>query len=91
MADRKIPVIYQRFVDDIILLWRGECKTLEEFITRMNYNQKNIILSWEIIEKSVNFLDLVIMVEEAKIRTQTYFKPMDRNSYFTGDSCHRMA
>ena len=81
-------ILYKRFIDDCILIWRGDTESLIQFFNKLNLNQKNIVLTYTIDEKTIQFLDLEITLEAELITTKTYFKPVERNSYIPVDSCH---
>lgn len=80
-------VIYRRFIDCIII-WNGDKSSLIQFFEKLNDNQKNIKLTYEISNTSIHFLYLKIKLVENGITTETYFKPVEINSYIPVDSCH---
>lgn len=55
---------------------------------KLNDNQKNIKLTYEISNTSIHFLDLNIQLTKNGFPTKTFFKPVERNSYIPVDSCH---
>lgn len=79
-------IIYQRYIDDIFMIWKGDKESLILFGQDLEMNEKNIQLSWEINESRINFLDLEIWYKEK--RTKTFLKTVDRNSYLPMDSYH---
>lgn len=81
-------VLYKRFIDDCIVIWKGDEASLIQFFNQLNINQKNIKLEYEISEKIVHFLDLEIQLVNNSISTRTYFKTVERNSYIPVNSCH---
>lgn len=81
-------MLYKRYIDDLIIVWNGSKKSLEEFLLKLDDNDKNIQLVWKIDEKSVDFLDLSINLEEDKVVIKTHLKNVDTNSYLSMDSCH---
>lgn len=81
-------ILYKRFIDDCIVIWKGEETSLIQMFDRLNENQKNIKLAYEISDRVVHFLDLEIQIEKGLISTKTFFKPVERNSYIPTDSCH---
>ena len=81
-------IVYKRFIDDCIVLWKGDDTSLKQFFEKLNKNGKNIKLTYTISDKIIQFLDLEISLEYQKISTKTFFKPVDRNSYIPTDSCH---
>lgn len=81
-------VLYKRFIDDCIFIWKGDELSLRSFFQRLNMNQKNIKLEHQISETKIQFLDLEIELTANIISTKTFFKPVERNSYIPVTSCH---
>lgn len=65
--------LYKRYIDDLIIIWNGSREALENFLNKLNTNEKNIQLVWKIEEKSIDFLDLNISLEGNRIVTKTFF------------------
>lgn len=80
--------LYKRFIDDILIIWKGNKESLEEFLTRLNQNDRNITLTWQIDAKQIQFLDLEISIDNNQLITKTHFKEVARNSYLPITSCH---
>lgn len=53
-------VCYQRYIDDLFLIWEGDLISLQLFMSRLNGNTKNIRLIWNADASSIAFLDLEI-------------------------------
>lgn len=81
-------VLWARYIDDTLLLWKGDCESLDEFMSCLNSNDKGIRLSYEASPTSIHFLDLEITVVDKHLEFKTYFKPTDQNGYIPVDSCH---
>ena len=86
--ERPEIVLWARYIDDILLLWKGDRTSLDTFMTILNDNQVGICLSYEASPLSIHFLDLEIFVENHQLKTRTYFKSTDRNGFIPQDSCH---
>lgn len=80
--------LYKRFIDDILIVWNGDKDSLEQFLIGLNQDDRNITLTWTIDTKQIQFLDLVISIENNQLTTKTYFKEVTRNSYLPITSCH---
>lgn len=80
--------LWARYIDDILLLWKGDEETLHEFMATLNNNERGIVLTYELSSVSIHFLDLEIAIVDRRIVTTTHFKPTDRNGYISTDSCH---
>lgn len=80
-------IFYKRFIDDLMLIWKGDITTFKSFMDEINMNNKNIRLTWTTNYYSINFLDLEIF-KEGRLYTWNYFEPTDRNAYLFLDSCH---
>lgn len=46
-------------------------------------------MSWRIDENIIKILDLEIWLEQDVLKKKTHFKPVNRNSYLSMNSCHR--
>lgn len=78
---------YRRFIDGLLFIWEGSEKSAVEFLGYLN-NMNNIVLDYQIIDKTVNVLDVTFEKTLSKISTTVYFKPTDRNSYLSIRSGH---
>ncbi|XP_023234872.1 uncharacterized protein LOC111634349 [Centruroides sculpturatus] len=80
-------IIYKRYVDDIIVLWR-DSPNITQFVDQMNDNPYGLTLEVEQHSKSsVHFLDLNIDFGGLIIHTFVYRKPSDNPTYILADSC----
>lgn len=80
--------LWDRFIDDILLLWNGSFESLQLFMESLKINDWGIVLNYEASLNEINFLDLKISLKEVCFITSTYFKSTDRNSFIPLDSCH---
>uniref|UniRef100_A0A8C5M9D4 Reverse transcriptase domain-containing protein n=1 Tax=Leptobrachium leishanense TaxID=445787 RepID=A0A8C5M9D4_9ANUR len=55
-------VLYKRYIDDILIIWKGERSELERFLGHLNHNDIGIKLDTNISTVQVNFLDLDIYI-----------------------------
>ena len=80
-------LLFRRYIDDMIGIWLGDDTTWENF--KRDTNNFGI-LTWDFEEPShtVNFLDLTISIENCRIVTRTYQKPMNLYQYIPPHSNH---
>ena len=88
LEEQKTPVIWKKFIDDIILVWTHSTKELEDFMERLNNFHPTIKFTKEINEYELPFLDTFVFKEENKLKTKVYHKPTDNKQYLLYTSCH---
>uniref|UniRef100_A0A8C5M7U7 Reverse transcriptase domain-containing protein n=1 Tax=Leptobrachium leishanense TaxID=445787 RepID=A0A8C5M7U7_9ANUR len=74
-------LIYKRYIDDIIFIWKGSEEDLVCFLEFLNQNDWGIRLDSHFSQSDISFLDLEIYIEDLRIKTRTHFKNVDVNSY----------
>ena len=69
----------KRFIDDMLGIWIGTNEQFEEFKRSLFFGK----LEWEVslLSKSIMFLDLEVSIENGKIVTCTYEKPLNKYLY----------
>ena len=94
------PIVFlKRFLDDIIMLWRGSVEDLHKFLSDLNSISPTIKFTLSHvnptgdscdcpISTSIPFLDTSCSIIENKIITDLYKKETDRNQYLLTSSCH---
>jgi len=70
------------------LLFGQTILKLQELITNINTCHPTIKLTSEISMESINYLDLIISINNKQLTTSTYFKPTNTFSYLPADSHH---
>uniref|UniRef100_A0A8C5QJ44 Reverse transcriptase domain-containing protein n=1 Tax=Leptobrachium leishanense TaxID=445787 RepID=A0A8C5QJ44_9ANUR len=81
-------VCYKRYIDDIFLIWKGGENLLREFLVTLDQNSRGIKLTTIWSNTHINFLDLSIHIQDNRIKTETFFKTVDVNSFIEKTSCH---
>lgn len=81
-------VLYKRFKDDFIFIWRGDLESIMKFVNEINNNNWGIILTLNFNEQTTEFFDLLITQKNNGFCTATYFKSIDTNSYLDFKSNH---
>lgn len=80
--------LYRRYIDDIVIVWRGTEEELQVFFDKINCNTYGISFSGSWNKQSINYLDLQIYKNNGYLSTRTFFKSTDRNGYIPTSSCH---
>lgn len=79
-------VYYDRYIDDVIIIWQGDIKTIQDFFGYCSNNQFGV--HW-FLTNTLVFLDLELFHDhDQKICSCTYIKPMAGNAYLHKSSCH---
>ncbi|XP_073481353.1 uncharacterized protein [Aquarana catesbeiana] len=81
-------LLYKRYIDDILIIWKGSREQLEEFIQFISGNKYGVKFTATVHQQKINFLDLEIYKNGNKLGTRTHFKETDRNGYIPMGSCH---
>lgn len=84
-------ITWKRYIDDILILWRGDRNECDSFLEWVNNLNTNLRFTRTLEEKSIPFLDLLIHLEGGQLRTTTFKKPTDRNSLLHFRSHHPKA
>ena len=82
------PWIWFRYIDDIFFIWTASEKEFDEFLNRLNSFHPNLRFTHERSRESLNFLDVVVKIQQGEFVTDLYYKPTDRHQYLHFDSCH---
>lgn len=80
--------LYKRYIDDIIIIWRGTENGLKSFLEEINHNIYGITFTGVWDKQSIDYLDLQIFKAGRELHTRTFFKKTDRNGYIPTNSCH---
>jgi len=77
-------LLYCRFIDDIFGIWIGNPNGLY-FNQFIEYTNNFGLLKWDFSARSqsVDFLDLTIFIEDGRLLTKTYQKPMNLYQYIS--------
>uniref|UniRef100_A0A8C5P9M3 Reverse transcriptase domain-containing protein n=1 Tax=Leptobrachium leishanense TaxID=445787 RepID=A0A8C5P9M3_9ANUR len=79
---------YRRYIDDVFFIWRGLEDDLRSFLTGLDSPEWGIKLDSKWSNDSVTFLDLNIYREGNKLKSKTFFKEVDTNTFIEKNSCH---
>ena len=70
------------YIDDIFFIWKHGEEKLKEFIDVLNKKHHSIKFTAELSKTQINFLDVILSLENGKIKTDLYVKPTDTYQYF---------
>ena len=83
------PLMWKRYIDDILIIWQHGEEELLEFIKHLNQKHDTIKFTEEISNTSINFLDITIAHNsQEKLTTTLYCKPTDSHNYLLYSSEH---
>ena len=88
---KKLIFCFERFIDDIFIIWLDTQTQLMNFHKYLNKSHKTIQFDepqHDVENNSCNFLDLKIAIEERKIVTDIYRKSTDNPSALLPSSSH---
>ena len=85
---REHTLMYVRFIDDILLVWKGSEEELLKFLNEINKVHPTIKFDFKYSRESVDFLDTTIKETGNRLTTTLYTKPTDRKAYLHAKSYH---
>lgn len=77
-----------RYIDNILVVWRGDIEALHKFVDQLNKNKRNIHLTYIFDHTQISFLDLWITIEQGVVCTRTFCKETAANTLLRADSHH---
>lgn len=77
-----------RYIDDVLMIWRGTLDNLHDFMRELNTNQGNIRLTYNFDQRKLSFLDLQITLENGQLSTCTFRKKTAANTLLQATSHH---
>ena len=84
-----LPMVWWRFIDDILMIWPHSLGELYSFLEALNNVHESIEFTTNISQTQVNFLHVSIYKDtHGNIRTGLYTKPMDVHLYLHYTSYH---
>ena len=83
------PVMFERFRDDIFVLWLDSRENLENFGQFLNsFNPDLKFTMTTPTNLGVEFLDVWLYFKDGLLQTKPYSKPCDNHQYLSPISCH---
>ena len=81
--------LWKRFIDDILMLFKGSKEQCQELVDWLNSLEPGVIkFKYEFSKEKVEFLDLVISIENGKLATNLFIKPSNQQLYLDFYSNH---
>ena len=75
-------------IDYIFFIWTHGEENLQNFMKELNNFKSNLKFTCECDSNSINFLDLIVKLNNGELTTSVYIKPTDRHQYFHYKSSH---
>ena len=87
------PILWKRYIDDVLCIWPGPPEDLAKFINYLNRMHPSIKFTYECSHTSVDFLDITIYKGDRYREIQTldikpYFKKTNKFQYLEYSSAH---
>jgi hypothetical protein len=82
-------VLWKRFIDDVLMLFRGtklECENLVEWLNSLLPGV--VKFKYEFSHDKIEFLDLEISIENGFLKTNLFVKPTNKQLYLDFNSSH---
>ena len=88
-----LPLVWKRYIDDILCIWPGTRSELDSFLDRLNKAHRTLRFTWSISDERIEFLDLNIFKGGRFNATQlldlsTHFKSTNTFQYLHFSSSH---
>ncbi|XP_078502402.1 uncharacterized protein LOC144756435 [Lissotriton helveticus] len=83
-----LVVFWARFIDDILIIWRGTSDDLKKYLHYLNINDFNVKLTMNQSTSSIEYLDVTLTVVGDKINSTLFRKATATNSILRADSFH---
>ena len=78
---KDMTLLYFRYIDDLLIIWKGTKEQLITFITELNRKHKTIKFEYEISSQKIPFSDTMVDKDkENNLQTTLYWKPTDQQS-----------
>ena len=82
------PIVWLRYIDDILFIWPHGGPALETFITQANNFHHIIKFTSEISPTQILFLDVIVSLKDGKLQTDFFSKETDTFNHQDWGSCH---
>ena len=81
--------LWKRFIDDILMLFKGTKEQCQQLVDWLNSLEPGVIkFKYEYSKERVEFLDLIISIENGKLSTNLFIKPSNQQLYLDFYSNH---
>ena len=79
---------FRRFIDELFLIFLGNEQKAKEFVDWLNGLEEGISFTFEWSDKQINYLDVELIVEDGKVKTNLHIKPTNPQLYLRYESNH---
>ena len=80
---------YGRYIDDIVLIYKGSEQEFETFAEKLNTKHPSIKFDYEVSKTPISFLDTRIYIDENRqLQTTLFTKPTYAHNYLHYKSAH---
>ncbi|XP_053577129.1 ectonucleotide pyrophosphatase/phosphodiesterase family member 7 [Bombina bombina] len=80
--------MYRRFIDDLLLIWRGSIEEGTKFVESLNDNDVGLSFTSTASKTNIEYLDLTLSSEGSKVVTKLHRKQIAGNSILHAKSMH---
>ena len=78
---KDMTLLYFRYIDDLLIIWKGTKEQSITSINELNRKHKTIKFEYEISSQKIPFLDTMVDKDkENNLQTILYWKPTDQQS-----------
>ena len=85
---QNLCILYLRYIDDLFLIWTGTKEQFKDFVTNLNSQHPSIKFSYQISDKSIDFLDTTVYIKNRRLHTTIFTNPTDKQNYLHYKSEH---
>ena len=85
---QNLCILYLRYIDDLFLIWTGTKEQFKDFVTNLNSQHASIKFSYQISDKSIDFLDTTVYIKNRRLHSTIFTKPTDKQNYLHYKSEH---
>ena len=82
-------LLWKRFIDDVLMLFSGSKQECQQLVDWLNNLMPGVIkFKFDFSMDKIEFLDLVIYMEDGRIKTNLFVKPTNKQLYLDYNSNH---
>ena len=82
------PWVWLRYIDNTFFIWLGSEEELCGLLRRLNESNSNLKFAFEKLDKKINFLDVIVKIQNEELVTDLFCKPVDGHQYLHYNFCH---
>ena len=85
---QNLCILYLRYIDDLFLSWTGTKEQFKDFVMNLNNQYPSVKFSYQISDKSIDFLDTTVYIKNRRLHATIFTKPTDKQNYLHYKSEH---